>query len=260
LVRWDVESGASTASAPFRNGVGFDYAPDGRHVVVTNASGNAAVLESASLAPLRRLPRRRLQMSTAPACGAGDGFLQGSWRGPLLVRDARTGEELLREEEPGRMIAEVARTPDGTRTAYATLTHDDIAVQVRDWPFTAHAPVEVLRRAPSGTIARLALSADGRLVAARFLDRVVVVTAEGDAVAERELPFDGVGPGIAWSPDGELATTAGGRALGFTPALDELWSLDVPQACAVAYSPGGDGIAIGSWRKGFTLDRRRLRS
>ncbi|WP_157592659.1 hypothetical protein [Solirubrobacter soli] len=100
------------------------------------------------MAPLRTIPRRRISKGTDQVFGPGTQFLQASWDGLPLVRDAETGDEVLRETEPERMIGEVAGTQDGRRVAYASLTRDELVLRARAWPFETNAPVDVLRRAP----------------------------------------------------------------------------------------------------------------
>jgi hypothetical protein len=111
----------------------------------------------------------------------------------------------------------------------------------------------------SGSADKVALDGSGRLAVQRYAGLGVYDVETGAELATRESEQIG-GRGVAWAPDGELAavessfTTNAVVGLG-DEALEPRWSIELPYACAVAYSPSGALLALGSWEKGLVARR-----
>ncbi|MDA0160884.1 WD40 repeat domain-containing protein [Solirubrobacter ginsenosidimutans] len=257
LQRWDLHTGKRTHAVAWSNGHGIDVSPDGTRVVSANTSGDVIMLDAASMEQLWLVRGRTFGAGTAAVFVAGGAaFVTCSSRGDLVVRDTETGSILLHEHEEGRQIVELACSPDRERFVFINNLDGAPALYVRRWPFSEHAA----RVLPIGGSAdKVALDDSGRLAVQRYAGLAVYDVETGAELAARESEQIG-GRGIAWAPDGELAAVESSfttnAIVGLAgDALEPRWSLELPFACAVAYSPSGALLALGSWEKGLVARR-----
>jgi hypothetical protein len=257
LQRWDLNTGKRTHAVAWSNGSGIDVSPDGTRVVSTNTSGDVIMLDAASMEQLWVVRGRTFGEGTDPVFVAGgEAFVTCSWRGDLVVRDTETGGILLHEHEEGRQISELTCSPDRERFVLLSNALEGPRLYVRRWPFSEHAARELPIAGPAD---KVALDASGRLAVQRYSSLGVYDVETGVLLAEREAGENG-GRGVAWAPDGELAAVESSFATNTIVGLDGAtlqprWSIELPYACAAAYSPSGALLALGSWEKGLVARR-----
>jgi hypothetical protein len=261
VVAWDLESGEVARSTEFADGAYADFSPDGSRIAVVNTSGECRVFSADGLDELARLTGEGLGEGPDVLFGPdGDLLVQASWNGDMVVRSVPDGEVVNREREPGRMIEALAHSPDRRLFVYASALRgrNEVRVRVRQWPFDANGPDEVLRLTDGHpSIDAMALDGPGRL-AIRERDRLSVFDSAGDRLAERDAQISGMDGRVAWSPRGELAATdrsSSGRhgVTVLTADLEGLWETELPYACAVDFSNSGDLLAVGSWEAGTVV-------
>jgi hypothetical protein len=151
----------------------------------------------------------------------------------------------------------VACAPDRTLFVLAGASE----VHVRRWPFAEHQE----RKLEIGEAAEtVALDARGRLAIQTRSGVAVHDAGSGTRLGVHELGLIGAA-GVAWAPDGELAAVQSSleaEAFGTKTVvgmagdtLEPRWVLELPYACAAAYSPSGALLALGSWEKGLVARR-----
>ena len=82
-----------------------------------------------------------------------------------------------------------------------------------------------------------------------------------DILASVPAELSGTEEGVAWGTHGEVAATDASRdgakrVVGYDRDLVEQWSVAVPLACAIAFVPCGERLAVGSWKDGAVFDIR----
>ena len=139
--RWDLTTGRRTDTT-WTHGNGLDVSPDGTRLVMTNTRGDVVMVDAATLDQLWVADGRVFGEGTAPRFTAdGSAFVTCAWGGDPVVRSADTGAIVLHERVEGRMITELACSPD--RLWFAQ-TGMGASVYVRRWPFTEHAARELV--------------------------------------------------------------------------------------------------------------------
>jgi WD40 repeat protein len=227
---------------------------------VVNTSGGCGVFAYPDLALVTRLSGRNLGEGPGALFGPdSDCVVQGSWGGDLVVREIEHRTVVFTERNPGEMIQAIACNPDRDAYVYCVTRMDHAIVRVRSWPFEGDRGEDVVRLDGSESrVKALALDAAGHL-ALRTRAAVSVWELEGPArLADRDVGESGTQEDVAWSRDEEVATTGSEgakmkQATGFSDRLEQRWSVAVPYACSLDYSPSGQLIAIGSWERGVVL-------
>ena len=168
---------------------------------MTNTGGDVVMVDAATLDQLWVADGRVFGEGTAPRFTAdGSAFVTCAWGGDTVVRSADTGAIVLHERVEGRMITELACSPD--RLWFAQ-TGMGASVYVRRWPFTEHAARElhaddsvdaVVLDAPVSWRALACSHSSRRSYVAVLSGRVLAL--DGDTLEERwslPLPYASAG-------------------------------------------------------------------
>jgi WD40 repeat protein len=253
LQRWDTVTGRRTHSVAWSNGSGIDVSPDGRRVVAMNTSGDAIMLDAASMEQLWVVRGRGVGEGTAPVFSPdGSAFVTGSRGGDLVVRDAETGDVVLHER--AAWITGIACSPNRKLFGISRYAEHESAIELRCWPFSDHDGRQLLVGAPVGEVA---LDAAGRIAASTRSGVAIYHASNGSLLRRGAAEHSSVG-GLAWAPDGELVAVDrfDNTVLGMDDqTLTPTWTLELPYACAAAYSRSGALLALGSWERGIVASR-----
>jgi hypothetical protein len=255
-------SGEPISSAAFPNPSALAVVRRESRLAAVSTSGASVLLDSETLEEVAHSSGRGIGEGPELVAGPdGAEYVQASWRGDLIVRNAETGEAIYRERDAGTQIGSIAASPSGAHLAYAVSRDQSEALVVRPWPIADHAPTTVWEATgPALGVNAISLRDDG-IAAAIFHDRISVFSvADGRLLADRAWQFPGTDFALAWHPDGcELAAIEEGpdghRLILLTPDLTEIANAPIAYACSVSYSKDGDLIAVGSWESGRVLQR-----
>jgi RNA polymerase sigma factor (sigma-70 family) len=251
---WDVAAGRTTpkASVALETRVlGLAFTPDGKQLAVYDAAGVVQLRDTATARESRGFP-----VAATLSCGSAEAIafspdgktLAVSANALLGLWQVATGMQRCRIQEkmPGSLA--VAFTPDGRALAFAAA---DGTVRLVD-TVTGAAVASLGNAASHRQLVALAVSADGKTLAARSCDHVVRLW---DLGACRELSLPSPMPvaleapgrhGSSWMtclpPAASLAFSADGRFLAAAdaPGRGHLWEL----ATSKELRPGGDRVMV----------------
>lgn len=269
LILWDVAARQKLwRGKPVPHCSAMAFSPDGGRLAVKSTTGLMAVVDAASGDVIVNFRNKKDGEGSGPAWSpCGQYLADGGWNGRLQVRVAATGEVVFAHEHPGEMLRGVTAIDGGQRllVLHGVKSVEEGQVQspdyvtVWDWPLTAGAGRTVLSLAGLGSIAA---SADGQSLAA--LHRVdggehlsVFALADGQRLASTPVGLGGgTGSALCWSPDGTTVGRIGKGKLEFYgwPGLALRQELAFTYPCALAFLPGTQLAAIGSWEKGALLE------
>ena len=263
---WGVRSGAKIWKAhPLKHPSQICFDPSGERLAVKSTSGKVMLLDAHSGEVVADLGSRGDAEGGAMAFTPdGSRLVDSSWTDGLLVRDVLTGAIQYAEKRPNDMARGVHVDSRGQqwviwhscRATTSNRSPDEDYVDVRQWPFSEHEP----RRVGLGSffVRDTALSGAGTLLAVSYDGRdpwrkVRVL----DLSSHRwvgETPTD-MCFGLAWSTaDDRIATVQRDAIIEYSwPGLVKVasWPMEYPQA--VAYSPAGDRLALGSAGHGMVI-------
>ena len=223
------------------------FSPDGTLVATGSLDNTARVFEARTGREVARLAHRD---SVSAVAFSPDGTLvaAGSWDKTARVFEAHTGRQVTR-------LALLDFSPDG---ALAAMNSADNTVRV----FEAHTGRQVARLAHQGTVAALAFSRDGGLVATgsdqclgQCKDNFARVFETRTGREVSRLAHQGPVDTVAFSPDGTLVAT--GAIYGDAHVFEARTGRDVTQlghqvpppenwVVTVAFSPDGTLVVTGS--------------
>jgi WD40 repeat protein/serine/threonine protein kinase len=271
---WDVrtEQNLGTLRQEGEAYMSVSFSPDGNQVIAPavgfRCTGGVRVWDVKTGRLVRSLPDPDLKKGTPcdAAAFSPDGALiaYGSQDRVVRVCDAVTGRELLALPGHGRSVDGVVFSKDGRRLASATgwITHQKPdAFRPPDIPFDdPAAPAdlkvwdlptgkEVLSLSLPGKTRGLALSPDGRVVAASFADSTIRLydVATGREVRVIRGHAQGI-PGLAFSPDGTRLLSGGGSEGG------KLWDARSGEEIMTLHRAGHRLV----WAVGFSGDGHKI--
>ena len=264
---WSLTARKKIAFAhPLKHPAFVDISPDGASFIVKNTSGSIRQISIPELQTLRSFEALSIDSAGCEVVFSpcGEYFIDGTWDGILCVRRLADGNPASIERQPGVMIVRLCTTIKRDVFAYVVQPiaknpepPDTSRVAIRKWPFEANPPTYLEN--DWGYVHDVALSPDGSRLAVQQTDKSVGQTLEvhslqrgfGHALT-RSVVWRGTSWSIAWSPDGNyIACIEEGRASLFdTSTLDFIGEYQLPYPCHVEFSPDGQSLAIGSWKKG----------
>ncbi len=274
---WNVETGDTLVCRGHAAGV-FAVAFDPRTGVLASASHDFSVLlwnleagDAVFLLGEDSVAKQGLAFATTrPWLAIGDGHAYRGRQAALRVLDLTTGQTVFQHTlPPGEHVQHLALSPDGTTLVAATLDADAYAREVVAWRLPEGEVLWRFDRPEGAAWQGLALdpARDRVLLAWRDADDVRWLTPH--ALADgRALDPVSVGRGLlgalAVSHEADLAATVGEDAL---VRVFELGSLtptaELPVAAtgptALAFSPAGDLLAVGTVRRTVALLRGPFR-
>ncbi len=205
-------------------------APDGKTLAVVSRLGSLSLWDTVTGKEVRRIEapvegkpaypgQKGERLSTVAFSPDGRSLATGSWEGTVCLWNARTGQRMrcLKCESPfveavafsadGRFVFAATRTPEGTDVRAWDVSRGEELPQL-----TAAMNARMLRidadRLNYSNRARLALSADGRMLA---LNREKTISVWETATGQERLRLQGhTQPtlAVAFSPDGRLLASA----------------------------------------------------
>ena len=269
LILWDVAARQKLwRGKPVPHCSAMAFSPDGSRLAVKSTTGLMAVVDAASGDVIVNFRNKKDGEGSGPAWSpCGQYLADGGWNGRLQVRLAATGEVVFAHEHPGEMLRGVTAIDGGQRllvlhgvkSVEEGETRPPDYVAVWDWPLQAAAG-RIVVSLPG--LSSIAASLDGHYLAA--LHRVdggehlsVFALADGQRLASRPVgQGGGTGNALCWSPDGKTVARIGKGKLEFYgwPDLALLQELPFTYPCALAFLPGTQLAAIGSWEKGVLME------
>ena len=267
LILWDVAARQKRwRCKPIPHCSAMAFSPDGSRLAVKSTTGLLAVADAASGDVIVNFRNRKDGEGSGPAWSpCGQYIADGGWNGRLQVRAAASGEAIFAQEYPGEMLRDVCAIGGGRLLVLhgvKSVEEDEAQrpdyVTVWDWPLQTGAGRIVLSLPGLSSVAA---SPDGQLLA--VLHRVdgfdqlsVFALADGEQLASVAVaPGGGTGSALCWSPDGKTVGRIGKGRLEFYswPVLGLQHELAFTYPCALAFLPGTQLAAIGSWEKGVLL-------
>jgi WD40 repeat protein len=250
MIVWDTRTGERVLTMPAGTGLGANFSPDGRRLVVGGSAPShvtAEVVDARTGEVLKTLV-------TADNVGlpvySPDGTLIAVPRyDDVSFFDAETGREVRTFPVDGSFA--VLYSPDGTK----------ILAQLGSGAAVLDALTgDVLFRIPGSPVG-IDWSADGRLIATGDNDGTARIWDA--ATGEELLRLAGHRGGVAlvsFSPDGTRLLTGGtdgtARVWDITPTATAEWlgAHEAPGRDSVAFSPDGRSLVTGGWCRGWLWD------
>jgi WD40 repeat protein/tetratricopeptide (TPR) repeat protein len=236
------------------------FSPDGRRITIARCDlapdpggsrwSTCQVWDAATGRPVALLPQLR-EVHALAFSPDGRMLATGDIGGAVQLWDAATGARIGQPFAAGSIVYTVAFSPDGRLLAAGT--GEKIVHQVVLWDLGSGQargdPVRFKDRVPV-----LAFSPDGADLAAGSWDGSVQIIATSTGRVRAELRHGGSLSGVAFSPDGRLILSNGGRAdLGSARLWDARTgapaspALTHPSASLIpaAFTPDGTAFAVG---------------
>ena len=272
LILWDVAARQKLwRGKPVPHCSAMAFSPDGSRLAVKSTTGMLAVVDAATGDVIVNFRNKKDGEGSGPAWSpCGHYIADGGWNGRLQVREAATGEVVFAQDHPGEMLRGVTAIDaiDGGKRLLVLHGVKSVAegqvqppdyVTVWDWPLQAGAGRVVLSLPGLSSVAA---SLDGQHLAAlhRFdggEQLSVFALADGRLLASTPVEQGGgTGNTLQWLPDGQRLARVGKGKLEFYgwPGLALRQELAFTYPCALAFLPGTQLAAIGSWEKGALID------
>lgn len=252
---------------PLANGSDMAFSPDGARLAVKSTTGQIAIVDVVSCDVLVHFRNKKDGEGSAPVWSpCGRYIIDGGWNGSLQVRDAATAQLLFRQDYPDDMLFDLQAIDGGQRllVMHGVKSDDESArppdyVTLWDWPLQAGAGRVVLTLA---CLMACAASPDGeRLAALHHRDGATYLSVfammdgtllDSVAVGPRGLSSHA----LQWLPDGANLGRIGKDKVEFYgwPGLALRRELPMVQPSALAFLPGSNLAAIGSWEKGKLME------
>ena len=268
LILWDVAARQKLwRGKPVPHCSAMAFSPDGSRLAVKSTTGLMAVVDAATGDVIVNFRNKKDGEGSGPAWSpCGQYVADGGWNGRLHVREAATGEVVFAQEHPGEMLRGAYAIDGGQRllvlhgvksVAEGQAQPPDY-VTVWDWPLQAGAGRTVLWLPGLSSVAA---SLDGQHLAA--LHRLdggeqlsVFALADGKLLASTPVEQGGGIASMQWLPDGQRLARVGKGKLQFYgwPGLALQQELAFTYPCAMAFLPGTQLAAIGSWEKGALME------
>ena len=268
LIVWDVAARQKLwRCKPLADGSAMAFSPDGRQLAVKSTSGLLAVVDAVTGDMIVNFRNKKDGEGSGPAWSpCGQYIVDGSWDGRLQVRQAATGAVVFAQAYLHDMLHAVTAIDAGKRllVLHGVKSVEEGQVQppdyvtVWDWPLQAGAGRTVLSLP---ALQAIAASPDGQQLAA--LHRAdggeqlsVFALADGKLLASAPVGQGGSIACMQWLPDGRHLARVGKGKLEFYgwPGLALRQEQAFTYPCAMAFLPGTQFAAIGSWEKGTLME------
>jgi len=158
---WDVEAGITVRTLKGEIGRSVTFSPDGRLLAGGGYDSTVKVWEANTGNEIRVLTGHREMVDCVAFSSDGRYVASSSSDGSIRLWEARTGRELRTLRDHMRSVWGVAFTPDGRYLASASAD-----AKLRLWEVESGLEVNRLLDGTMGTVPTLALSADGKYLAA----------------------------------------------------------------------------------------------
>lgn len=265
---WDVATRRKLWRAkPLANCSDMAFSPDGAKLAVKSTTGQIAIVDAFSCDVLFHFRNKKDGEGSVPVWSpCGHYIIDGGWNGSLQVRDAATARVLFRQDYPDDMLCGLQALDGGQRllVMHGVKSDDGSArppdyVTLWDWPLQTGAGRIVLTLAG---LMSCAASPDGeRLAALRHRDGAIYLSIFS-MLDGAQLESIAVGPGgdsshaLQWLPDGtNLGRIAKDKVEFYGwPGLKLRRELPMVYPSALAFLPGTNLTAIGSWEKGKLME------
>ena len=268
LILWDVAARQKLwRGKPVPHCSAMAFSPDGSRLAVKSTTGVMAVVDAATGDVIVNFRNKKDGEGSGPAWSpCGHHIADGGWNGRLQVRVAATGEVVFAQDHPGEMLRNVTAIDAGQRllVLHGVKSVEEGQAQppdyvtVWDWPLQAGAGRTVLSLPGLSSIAA---SLDGQHLAAlhRFdggEQLSVFALADGKLLSSTPVEQGGGIASMQWLPDGQRLARVGKGKLQFYgwPGLGLQQELAFTYPCAMAFLPGTQLAAIGSWEKGALME------
>ncbi|CAN5179924.1 hypothetical protein BH24GEM2_BH24GEM2_07670 [soil metagenome] len=240
------------------------FAPDESCYAIKNTAGEIIVCSLPEGDPISRYTPDvgeegcRLAFTRDASC-----LIDGSWGGKVVIRQARTMEELSTIEFGQSMVVGASHAADRDLWAFAVSARhghpnfeqgaDFIVLCI----LVAETLKEVKRFGPFINLTNMQLRRDGGQLAAIHgrTELLVLDVQSEERIATAPLEMGGTGSSLTWSPDGRILAAVHQEGISFFDAmtLQEIVCREDPYPSAVAFSADGALLGLGSWKEGVVL-------
>lgn len=254
---------------PIANPSHIDFSPDERCLVVKGTSGRMIVLDTQTgemLCDFRNQKEGEGDSALFTTCSRF--IVSVSWSGLFSVRHRSTAELQFSETYSDSQLTELSATADRSLFVYSVgglpRTPDGLTpctVALHRWP--THTEKAELLPKEWPAICGLQISPSGRYLAVAYGTPPSTLEIFDISTSRTVARRDWSGPhgcSIAWSHDERMlvVTEQGGfRAYEF-PQLTVTQEFLIEYPCFVQFSPSGDSVGFGSWKKSFIVPTSAL--
>ncbi len=214
---------ARLGTVRFRHGAAVVFvalSPDGKTVASSSSQGYVYLWETATGKLLHQLPNRQYHPASSVFTPDGKSVALIGQDGHLRLHDVATGQEVRRLTAPTKNLSLAVFSTNGKRIALLS-NQQQPTQELRIWDMGADRELRQLFVGPQQggifAVNLLALSADGKLLAAVGNDRGTMTVRLWEVDSGRELPRIPVSPNgvhaLAFSPDGKRLALGDNKGL-----------------------------------------------
>jgi WD40 repeat protein len=273
VVAWDPTTVKKRWRAhPLSNPSHLVVSPDSQLLAVKSTSGRIIVLEAATGSVSAEFENESDGEGGPPLFSTdGQYLIDCTWKGVHVVRTL-DGRVVERTDFAPDMATKIHK---GLGTTYWFQHVRPIPARVdnapaerllcREWPFDGTVVGEVVLPVESRNLVQLALSPDGKRVAAVLMWPKPQIALFAFPSMKQLVMFECQRvsyPMLKFSPEGAVIVSCvdGGVTLFDSETLSPIRSFDLKYACDAAFSPDGSHLVIGSWSAGTIINLRTMES